>query len=545
MSEAVRLMSRSLAVRARVRPRPEPPLDRFHDALIDDLTAAGPLSRERFTTAWSDTDALRRLAESKRAPLPPALAAAMVEQHRRLGASPESLRGLERLARGEAVCAVAGQQPAPLGGPLYSLHKTAATVGLAASIEARTGVRCVPMFWVHGEDSDFNEIRGATIADASLALHELALPESAHRGGELVGNVALAPLDALEREALALWSGLPGAPEVAALLESARGAARDLGEASAALMLRLFDGAGLVVVDPRLPAFRDAARPILDRYLANAEELSAHARRAGALLQQRIGRQPLSEASLDSFVFAVDDGVRRKISPDEARARDRSLPLSPSVALRPVVQDGVFPTVAMACGPGEIAYLAQLREVFEGVGIQPACPVARLSVTWLPPSAVELLEVSGADPATLIGNVDTVLRTLAERQTPEAARAALASARAEAMRGLERLSEAAKRVDASLAQLVESARGKVEFQYARLDEGIAGKVRQKLERLHPEWPRLRYYLMPGEKTQERRLASLEPVARRGPGVGEGLCELAIEHATRLAEKCYEHLVVDL
>lgn len=545
MSEAVRLMSRSLAVRARVRPRPEPPLDRFHDALIDDLTAAGPLSRERFTTAWSDTDALRRLAESKRAPLPPGLAAAMLDQHRRLGASKSSLAGLERLARGEAVCAVAGQQPAPLGGPLYSLHKTAATVGLAASIEARTGVKCVPMFWMHGEDSDFDEIRGATIADASLALHELTLPGNAHREGELVGNVALAPLAALEREAVALWSGLAGAEEVAALLESVRGAARDLGEASAALMLRLFEGAGLVVVDPRLPAFREAARPILDRYLANAEELSAHARRAGALLQQRIGRQPLSEASLDSFVFAVDDGVRRKLSPDEARARDRSLPLSPSVALRPAVQDGVFPTVAMACGPGEIAYLAQLREVFEGVGVRPACPVARLSVTWLPPSAVELLEVSGADPATLIGNVDAVLRTVAERQTPEPARAALASARAEAMRGLERLSEAAKPVDASLAQLVESARGKVEFQYARLAEGIAGKVRQKLERLHPEWPRLRYFLMPGEKTQERRLASLEPVAWRGSGLSEGLCELATEHAARLAEKCYEHLVVDL
>jgi len=545
VSEAVRLMSRSLAVRARVRPRPEPPLDRFHDALIDDLSAAGPLSHERFATAWSDTGALRELAESKRAPLPAPLATAMLEQHRRLGASSASLAGLERLVRGEAVCAVAGQQPAPLGGPLYSLHKTAATVGLAVSVEARTGVRCVPLFWMHGEDSDFDEIRSATLADASLALHDLALPASAHREGELVGNLDLGSLAALEHEAVALWSGLTGAQEVAALLERARGPARDLGEASAALMLHLFGTAGLVVVDPRLPAFREAARPILDRYLANAEDLSERARRAGALLQQRIGRQPLSEASLDSFVFAVEDGVRRKIAPDEARQRDRSKPLSPSVALRPAVQDGVFPTVAMACGPGEIAYLAQLREVFEGVGVRPACPVARLSMTWLPPSAAELLEASGADAATLIGSADAVLRTLAERQTPESTRAALARARAEAMRGLEALSEAAKPVDASLGQLVESARGKVEFQYARLAEGIAGKVRQKLERQHPEWPRLRYFLMPGEKTQERRLASLEPVARRGLSLIEGLCELAAEHAARLADKRYEHLVVDL
>ena len=38
-----------------------------------------------------------------------------------------------------------------------------------------------------------------------------------------------------------------------------------------ALWLALFAEQGLVVVDPRLPAFRAAARPILERYLAGAD----------------------------------------------------------------------------------------------------------------------------------------------------------------------------------------------------------------------------------------------------------------------------------
>ena len=53
-----------------------------------------------------------------------------------------------------------------------------------------------------------------------------------------------------------------------------------------------------------------------------------------------------------------------------------------------------------------------------------------------------------------------------------------------------------------------------------------------------------FVLLPGDKLQERRLASLEPVARRGAGVIGELCELAIEHAARTATGVHEHYLVD-
>src|SRR5947208_814913 len=83
----------------------------------------------------------------------------------------------------------AGQQPAPLGGPLYSLHKIATAVGIARTFVARTGVPCVPVFWVHNEDSDFAEIRSASVADPTLTSHEVSLPDSAHADGGLVGSI--------------------------------------------------------------------------------------------------------------------------------------------------------------------------------------------------------------------------------------------------------------------------------------------------------------------------------------------------------------------
>ena len=538
-------MTRRIEIRARVAPSPEPPFERLHDALVDELLRGGELARERFPSRWTEDTSVRKLAEAKRAPLEPRLAQELEDYHRRLGASPASLEALNRLRRGEAVAALAGQQPAPLGGPLYSLHKTASAVGLAAVAEARTGVPCVPMFWTHSEDSDFDEIRGATIADSALVVEELVLPANIHPEGGLVGSIPVEPLADRCRLALERWAGLPAQAQASETIRQSFHAARDLGEAHSALMLALFGERGLVVVDPRLPAFRNAARPIIDRYLGAAEAMSSAARHAGERLEQVLGRRPLADSALDSFAFVIDDGLRRKVSVAEARGMGPDRALSPSVALRAVLQDGVFPTVAMACGTAEIAYLAQLREVFEGLGVPPACPVPRLGATWLPPAAVALLEASGVGAWELVTNADAVLKHVAENQVPADVRGELERARTESAAALERFSASARRIDSSLTQMVDSARAKVDYQYARLMEGLTAKLRHRLERQHPEWGRLRYYLMPGDRLQERTLASLEVIAYRGLRVVEELCDLAAEGAQGAAQGRHEHLVLEL
>jgi uncharacterized protein YllA (UPF0747 family) len=536
------LTRRALAVRARVAARAG--VAGLGDPLTLDLLAGGPIARERVAVSWGDTAALRALAEGKRAPLEPALAEAMRAWHRRLGASEASLANLDRLARGEAVAAVAGQQPAPLGGPLYSLHKTAGAVGLAADVTRRTGVPCVPLFWMHGEDSDFAEIRGVTVADAELQLHDHVLADDAHRDGGLVGDIPLAALRATGDAALAHWAGLPASAEVEDLWRRSLAVAHDLGEAVSALWLALFAEQGLVVVDPRLPAFRAAARPIVDRYLARADELHAAARAAGARLEAIAGRRALTDASLESFVFRIEGGARLKVAAAEARAAGPSMTLSPSVALRPAVQDGVFPTVAMACGPGEIAYLLQLREVFEGVGVRPAAPAVRFGATWLPSAAVELAEAAGGEAWDLVTHTDALVARVAETRVPAALHDALASARLAVDQSLARLADESRALDASLPQMIESARAKMDFQVSRLAEGVLGKARGRLDRERPLWRRLRYVLHPGDKLQERRLASLEPVARLGVGMVAGLCDLATEHAARTADGVHEHLLLE-
>jgi len=535
----------TLAVRARVGIVVGGSSERLADALTLECVAASEFARGRFGTLWADGAGLSDLARDKLSPLPGDLAGELREYHQRLGAAPASLAALERLARGEAVCAIAGQQPAPLGGPLYALHKTASTIGIAGRVAARTGIPCVPVFWTHSEDSDFAEVRTVTVGDAGLALEELALPDDLHPDGGLVGAVPAAPAVELAERAFARWRDLPARGAVAELCRRALAPARDLGEAHSALLLALFGARGLVVLDPRLPAFRRAARGVIDRYLGAAERLSDLARAAGAALTDRIGHAPLADSALGSFVFEIQDGTRRKLTVDQARQRTEGRTLSPSVALRPVVQDGVLPTVAMACGPGELAYLAQLREVFEALDVRAACPVPRFGGTWLPPAAIELIEAAGVEPWQVVEATDAVLRGHAEHLVPRELRAELDEARVDLSDRLARFSAGSTSVDASLPQMVESVRGKLDYQLVRLLDGLTGKVRHRLEREHPEWVRLRYYLSPGDRLQERRLASLEPAAWRGPEVAGELCELAEEHAAALERRDWRHYLMEL
>src|SRR5256885_1110736 len=202
--------ARALAVRARVAAAADrAPLA---DPLALDLLAGGPIPRHRVAVSRRATAGLRDPA-----------------------AAP--LANLDRLARGDAVATVAGQQPAPLGGPLYSLHKTAGAIGLAADVTRRTGAACVPLFWMHGEDSDFAEIRGVSVADAALELHDFQLPDDAHTDGQLVGGIAIGPLRAVGLQAIQAWHGPPGHADVLALWTRSLATARDLGAARSARWL--------------------------------------------------------------------------------------------------------------------------------------------------------------------------------------------------------------------------------------------------------------------------------------------------------------------
>ena len=515
------------------------------DPLYLDFLDGGGFVGGRFPSRPHDADGWSALAARRRgAGGPPALWAELAAAHERWGAPDAARRGLDELAAGRAVAVIAGQQPDALGGPLYTLHKAVTAVALARRFEARTGVRAVPMFWSANEDSDFEEVRAVRFLGAALEAHEAVLPAAAHAPGGMVGGIAAAALAESWERAGQAWQGLPGAGLAAGWLARARERAADLGDAQAVLMLAALGEAGLVIVDPRLPAFRAAARPLYARYLERHARVRAAVEGAGQELTARGYGLPIAPAQSEFSLFGVADGARRKLAAAEAgEALAAGRDLSPNVVLRPVVQDALLPTVALVAGPGEIAYLAQLREAYEVLDVAMSPVFPRLTATWLPAAACALVRDHEVEPWELVRDPDAALRALAERALPAAARSGFETLRTAGNAALRAFAETAAAVDASLPQVVESARGKVDYQYARILEALVAKSRARLERAHPQAARLRHALAPGGRAQERRLAWLDLVARGGAAALARAQELADYHVESVLAGSVSHGVV--
>ena len=83
----------------------------------------------------------------------------------------------------------------------------------------------------------------------------------------------------------------------------------------------------------------------------------------------------------------------RMVSKTDLLARVRQSPgeFSPSVLLRPLVQDTLFPTVCYVSGPSELAYLGQLKGVYAAFGIPMPLIHQRATATVLDANAMRFL----------------------------------------------------------------------------------------------------------------------------------------------------------
>jgi uncharacterized protein YllA (UPF0747 family) len=519
----------------------------FFTPIYTDFLEESRFLRERFACSFREVDCWSGLAKRRRD-----LAAGsdlwreLADYHERLGAPQQARQNLERLSRRDAVAVITGQQPDPLGGPLFTLHKAATAVALARKYTERTGVTAVPMFWVASEDSDFEEIRTVRFLGPQLESHELSLERGLLPPGGMVGEIPASALEKIWQDALAVWRELPGHALVSGWLGETRTRAENLGEVQAALLLRALGESGLVILDPRLASFRTAAQPLYRRYLENHLKVRESVDAAGAVLESEGYERAIPPLTAEFALYQIEDGVRAKSDPGGAgKALEQGEPLTGNVVLRPVVQDALLPTALQIAGPGEVAYLSQLGEEYGVLEVPPAVAFPRATATWLPASAVELIQQRGVDAWKLVRETDTALRDFFTGIVPDGIRGELEDLRTQSAERLESFAAQAREIDASLPQLIDSARGKVDYQYKRIADGVLSKVRSQFDRSHPQVGRLRHALLPHDRAQERRLCWLDLVARGGRGVLERAQSAADQHVESTLAGKNEHFLLPI
>ena len=325
------------------------------------------------------------------------LQAVIRDQYGDLPLPPALARNLEALGQPHTYTVTTGHQLVLFGGPLFTTYKILSTIALAERISReQAGVQVVPVFWIHTEDHDFEEIN-----------HFFTAFNRRHTyGGRFVTQVGTHVLEP-EIEAVS--------PETLdAALRAAYAPGRSLAEAFRRFIHALFGAYGLLILDasdPRLKArFGEVVRAELEAPVTEQAVQATSAALTAAGYPQQISPREINLFYLDD---KGRDRLRRQGDGFAVVGRDLRFTheallqeleahperFSPNVSLRPLYQEMILPNLAYFGGWGEIAYWLQLKGVFDHFGVAFPLVLPRFSATLFRPAQAQAWTGMGFDLA--------------------------------------------------------------------------------------------------------------------------------------------------
>lgn len=384
--------------------------------LAEDYIALDPKLNRLFAYHFKDKDAWFRraeeLKEASRNALGPdkrlqadraALVSALIAYNRRIGNSNEALGAVESLLQPDALVVVGGQQAGLFGGPLYNIYKAVTIIQTAREAAERLNRPVIPVFWIAGEDHDWDEVNHIHYLSNHSDVRKLKIEPNLPLARTSISRFVLDP-EIWQRTLEQLEESLVDSEYkrmLMAKLDEITGCSTTLTEVYARLMAWLFGSHGLVFIDSDDPGIRQVESSMFQALIEH-NELVNDALLQGDALVRELGYQPQAEVHKDGanlFIFDQEERVLLMRDGDEfadkkghrTYTKQQLIELagrephqfSNNVLTRPLMQEFLFPVLATVLGHGEIAYWGLTRQAFEAMGMQMPILVPRLEFTLL------------------------------------------------------------------------------------------------------------------------------------------------------------------
>jgi bacillithiol biosynthesis cysteine-adding enzyme BshC len=487
--------------------------------------------------AWKATIERVRRVERDRA----GLAAVVGRQLEGRGAPAAARAAAASLADASTVAVVSGQQAGLFGGPLYTLLKAVTAIQLAARVRADHGAPAVAVFWVDAEDHDWDEIRTAGILDEPLALRQITVRSVDGAGSRPIASLAF---DAgIDEAVAALEAGLASSDFKADVMAAVRRRFRPgagVASAFAGFLDDLLGRHGLVVFESGDTSAKPFVAGIFEHELGHPG-LTARLAREAAASMTRLGHEPQVEPGEDSVAafyldrdgrkpikhrgsgFAIAAGTR-PVGDLRAEAHAHPERFSPSVLLRPLVQDRLFPTICYVAGPSELAYQAQLGAVYREFGVEQPLLYPRASATLVDSAAARFLERSRLPLEALQAQDEGALNRFLESHLPPALEKTFEETDRHVAERAALLKSEVVSVDPTLTGAVDTTLDRIRDTLKTLQGKIVQAAKRKDETLRRQFNRTRALTFPGGHPQERILCVVFFVNRFGLALPDRLIE---------------------
>lgn len=450
------------------------------------------------------------------------LADVLLEQNKRWGLQDQTRANIEKLRNPESVVVITGQQLGLFLSPLYIPYKTLTTLLLADHLEQALNRPVVPVFWLAGEDHDFEEVTSFMLPGAEKPEQFLYDPPRNGRGP--VGRIALTNeiVDLLDRAETIL----PPSPNKAALIDFFRATYKpgtSFRDAFAKTINRLFSDTGLIIASVDDPKLKNLCVPLFQQEINDFATVTSVLETTTRSLEERYHAQVrVSPTNL----FLMDDDSRYPIDAREAIFRPRgngqsfdadtlnaliaTQPgrFSPNVVLRPIVQDVLFPTISYVAGPGEIAYYAQYKEAYAWANLPMPIIFPRASITLIEPAIRRILSNFDIDFTAFKEDPDKFFRAYSIAHLDLDVEQLFAAATSQVESGIDALQKAVTDWEASLQKTAGSTRQTIRKELDRFKEQIIKAQKRRMMHQRKRINRIHTHLFPGGKLQERSISPM-------------------------------------
>jgi bacillithiol biosynthesis cysteine-adding enzyme BshC len=476
-----------------------------------------------------------------------AIASIIAEQQERRQAPQRARDAATLMTNRQTVAVVTGQQAGLFGGPLFTLLKALTALKLAEQLSRDHHIPVVTIFWIDAEDHDWEEVRSCRVFDDQLTPRAVSLPTrpdgEAHPATGPVGHIRLTEtiFTALDE----LSQILPSTEFRSSLVDALRHAyqpGRTMSEAFGCWMEHVLGDRGLIVYDSSDPASKPLVSQVFQREISMAGETVKLAALAGSDLTARgyHAQVQTQENSLALFHLDGDHRERQAIRQQDGRllvgdqpyppsilvqqAVERPAEFSPNVLLRPVVQDTLFPTVCYVAGPSELAYLGQLRGVYDHFGVPMPLMYPRATATLVDSSALRFLTKYKLSIEALQPQDEAALNELLKMQIPPEVEQSFGDAQAAIEAQMARVVEIIPSLDPTLEGAARSTLGRMQHDLQTLHGKMIQAAKRRDETLRRQFMRARALAFPEGHPQERFIGFVSFLNQYGPALVDRLDE---------------------
>jgi bacillithiol synthase len=297
--------------------------------------------------------------------------------------SDDTQKNIDKLLNNNATAIVGGQQAGLLSGPLYSIHKVISIIQLAKEQEKKLNHPVIPIFWIAGEDHDFQEVNHV-FTSKNGKVNKTIIPDK---------QTEKEPVSALSlnkevtkkwmTEVVATYGDREYTKSLLRLIEEKVSISENYTTFFAHIIAALFPNSGLILLDAQDEALRKMEGPFFQQIIEKNAKLQEVIKKKEQEMKHGGYDLPFISNDYDANLFYLSEGNRVllertkqgyfwgkhnevMLKQEELLTVAKRSPelLSNNVATRPLMQDFIIPTLSFIAGPGEIAYWGLLKEAF-------------------------------------------------------------------------------------------------------------------------------------------------------------------------------------